>query len=145
MTTFLDTSALLKRYVDEDGMAAARAIASPMVVSDLARVEAAAALWRHHRLGAIGLTDASRLAAAVARDLSRESPSQIAVIALTPGLVADAAALTARHPLRAGDAIQLASALAARDADPALDRFATADRTLAEAAERERFMLVPGL
>jgi predicted nucleic acid-binding protein len=146
LTTFLDTSALLKRYVEETGTAAALALEdSVLVVSALTRVEATAALWRKRRLGELGPADAARLSASLGSDLAPGSGGPFAVVAVTGALLAEAAALTERHPLRAGDAIQLASALAARDADPALDRFATADRTLAEAAERERFMAVPGL
>lgn len=47
--------------------------------------------------------------------------------------------LVAVHALRAGDAIQLACALAARVADSAVDTFACFDDELARAAAVERF------
>lgn len=53
--------------------------------------------------------------------------------------------LVRAHPLRAADAIQLASALAAADGDPWSLPFVTLDERLAEAANREGFsILMPG-
>jgi predicted nucleic acid-binding protein len=48
-----------------------------------------------------------------------------------------------RHRLRAADAVQLASALLARDADPGLSAIAAFDRTLRAAASAEGFALLP--
>lgn len=49
------------------------------------------------------------------------------------------------HPLRAGDALQLAAAIAAADGDPSSLPFVTLDERLARAAEREGFPVVqPG-
>jgi predicted nucleic acid-binding protein len=107
------------------------------------RVEAAAALWRKHRLGEIDADDAGLLARAVALDVAGD-PDTI-VIAVSAGVIADAGDLVERHPLRAYGAVQLASAMAARAASPSIDRFASADRTLARAADREGFALVEGL
>lgn len=55
----------------------------------------------------------------------------------------EAARSVARHPLRAFDAVQLASALAARAVDPSLTAFACFDATLANAARAEGFALRP--
>jgi predicted nucleic acid-binding protein len=46
------------------------------------------------------------------------------------------------HPLRAGDALQLAAAVVAADGDPGSLGFVTLDGRLAEAAEREGFSVV---
>ena len=54
----------------------------------------------------------------------------------------DAARLLRVHELRAGDALQLASALAAAEGRPATLTFVCLDRRLAEAAEREGFPIL---
>ncbi len=62
--------------------------------------------------------------------------------------VADAVIATSvvclrRHRLRGADAVQLASALRARDADPAVDTMAAFDRQVREAARAEGFSVLP--
>jgi hypothetical protein len=47
-----------------------------------------------------------------------------------------------RHPLRAGDALQIGAALVAADDDPSALEFVTLDQVLAEAAEREGFRVL---
>jgi len=47
-----------------------------------------------------------------------------------------------RHPLRAGDALQIGAALVAADDDPSTLEFVTLDQVLAEAAEREGFRVL---
>ena len=59
---------------------------------------------------------------------------RFAVLALGESILERAAALLSTNPLRAYDSIQLASALAARDADPELDCFACFDGSLRDAA-----------
>lgn len=66
-----------------------------------------------------------------------------AVVGLTDGILGSAARLVAAYPLRACDAMQLASALAAREADPSLIEFACFDGTLGDAARAEGFRVVP--
>jgi uncharacterized protein len=61
------------------------------------------------------------------------------------GLRQTAIRVVRTHPLRAGDALQLAAALAACEGDPASLPFVTLDDRLAEAASREGFPIVwPG-
>jgi predicted nucleic acid-binding protein len=55
------------------------------------------------------------------------------------------ARLCAVHALRAYDAVQLACALAARDAVPECQTFAAFDRQLRAAAAAEGFALVPSV
>jgi hypothetical protein len=52
-----------------------------------------------------------------------------------------AASLLARHPLRAADALQLGAAMVLADGDPKSIEFMCLDRTLADAGEREGFMV----
>ncbi len=61
------------------------------------------------------------------------------VVGITDTILVSAAEALARHPLRAYDAVQLASALAARSAYPALGLFACFDRDLAAAGAAEGF------
>jgi predicted nucleic acid-binding protein len=51
--------------------------------------------------------------------------------------------LLSKHPLRAGDALQLAAALAWREGHPGLASFVTLDHRLGTAAALEGFWVVP--
>lgn len=146
MTVFADSSALVKLYADEDGCQVVRRLRRPIVVSQLARVEVAAALWRKHRLGELGLSDTRVLVADFEYDWHGESGGEgrFGVVAPTTALLEGAAALVAVHGLRAYDAVQLSSALGAREASPDCNDLAAFDHQLREAAEAEGFGLVPG-
>lgn len=61
----------------------------------------------------------------------------------TEAIRATAMRLVRVHPLRAADALQLAAALAAAEADPSALPFVTLDERLAGAADREGFRLEP--
>jgi hypothetical protein len=65
------------------------------------------------------------------------------VVAVADEILESAARALARHPLRAYDAVQLATALVARAADPDLDSFACFDEGLAAAARIEGFRVRP--
>lgn len=68
---------------------------------------------------------------------------ELAVVAVTDEVLEEAARSAARHPLRAYDATQLATASIARSADPELTFFACFDATLTTAARAEGFRAVP--
>jgi uncharacterized protein len=104
-----------------------------------------AALWRKHRLGELSLEDASVLVESFEWELfgGAEQPPAFAVVAATAEILDLAARTVARHPLRAYDAVQLASALAARSADPSLSGFACFDESLTAAARAEAFSVIP--
>ena len=144
MSVFADSSALVKLYVDEDGHEAVRAIAT-IAVSQIARVEVPAAFWRKHRMGELEADDARVLAAEFEADYygTTEEPPRFAVVAVTDEVLDRAARLCARFPLRAYDAIQLGSALAAQVADPGLSAMAAFDTTIRNAAAAEGFTLSP--
>ncbi len=135
MTAFADSSAVVKRYADEDGSGLVRR-QPVLVVSQLALVEVPAALWRKHRLGELTADEARVLVDALAIDLAGDL---LIVAAVTDGVIADAARLVAVHPLRAYDALQLATACAVRVADPACASFACFDTQLSRAAAAEGF------
>jgi hypothetical protein len=106
--TFVDTSALLKVYVADRGSDVMRALASgtPLIVCAGTYVEARAAFARRRREGVpdVGALDS-------ARRLFEGHWPQLGVVAVDGSLLRVAGDLCDRHPLRAGDAVQLASAL----------------------------------
>ncbi|CAN5296069.1 hypothetical protein BH09ACT13_BH09ACT13_07290 [soil metagenome] len=117
---------------------------SNLVVSGLARVEVPAALWRKHRLGELSAEDAGVLVEEFEWDLVGEPERELGfgVLGVTADILDEAARSVARHPLRASDAVQLASALVARTADPSLTTFACFDEALTAAAVAEGFTVL---
>lgn len=114
MTAFLDSSALVKRYADESGSDLVQVVSPPVIASDLAAVEVPAALWRKHRVGQISAPDAQILCRRFLADIdANSSRSDAVLIEVGTDILRTAIDLVARHPLRAYDAVQLASALAA--------------------------------
>lgn len=144
MSTFADSSALVKLYSDEPGHEHVRGLAS-VAVAQLARVEVPAALWRKQRLGELSADDAGLLAADFEADYfgADSEPPRFVAVATTAGILDDAARLCASHGLRAYDAVQLSSALAVRHSDQSCTAFAVFDRSLRRAAAAEGFDLVP--
>jgi uncharacterized protein len=144
LSSFADSSALVKLYADETGHEHIRGLVS-VAVTQLARVEVPAALWRKQRMGELSADDARLLTADFEADYfgtDSESPRFAAVVA-TGILLDEAARLCASHGLRAYDAVQLSSALAVRRVDESCTAFAAFDRSLRTAAAAEGFALVP--
>ncbi|MGE4426968.1 MAG: type II toxin-antitoxin system VapC family toxin [Solirubrobacteraceae bacterium] len=135
MTPFADSSAVVKRYADEEDADRVRR-AGMLVISELALIEVPAALWRKHRVGELPADAARVLSAALADDVAAD---HLVVVRVSSTIVADAARLVAVHPLRAYDAVQLATALAVRAADPDCTTFACFDAQLMRAAVAEGF------
>jgi hypothetical protein len=69
--------------------------------------------------------------------------ARFVVIGVPAGILDGAARLVATHGIRAYDAVQLASAIAARDVDSDCATFACFDRPLRRAAMAEGFDLLP--
>lgn len=144
MSTFADSSALVKLYANETGHEAIRGLAV-LIVSQLARVEVPAAVWAKHRLGELDPSDAVVLLAAFEADYfgSDAEPPKFAVVATSAPLLDEAARLAGVHGLRAYDAVQLAAARAAAAVDSGCRSFAAFDKRLRVAAAAEGFGLVP--
>ena len=144
MTTFADSSALLKLYVDEEGHEPIRRLGG-LVVAHVSRLEVPAALWRKHRLGELTASDARLLTADFEADWfgTDEEPPRFLVVAATAALLDEAVRLCASHGLRASGGVQLASALAARRADETCSSIATFDDALRIAAAAEGFDVMP--
>jgi uncharacterized protein len=144
MTVFADSSALVKRYSTEPGSVEVMAV-EVVVASALARVEVPAALWRKVRIGELRAAAAQVLVEEFAADYhgTDAEPPRFVVIDVAAPVLDHAAVLTGRHGLRACDAVQLASALAVREVDPACREFLAFDVRLCEAAAIEGFRLLP--
>ncbi|HVI21864.1 MAG TPA: type II toxin-antitoxin system VapC family toxin [Myxococcales bacterium] len=108
MTRYFDASALVKRYVREPGSNAVRRLLASGVAatSRLSEIEIASGIARRTREGSLTIRQRDRMLTALQRDLPA-----LAVVEIVPEVTALARALLLRHPLRAGDAIQLASCL----------------------------------
>lgn len=122
-----------------------RSIAAPIVVSALARVEVPAAIWRKQRSGELDREDALVLALTFAADYVgiRDVPARFLAVRVADQILERAASLTDERRLRAYDAVQLASALAARRIDERCATFAAFDRDLVAAATEEGFDTLP--
>jgi len=134
----------VKLYADEAGARVVRAQAV-LVVSALARVEVAAALWAKRRRGELRENEAALLVADFEADWfgTADAPARFVVIGLPASVLDAAAGLAATRGLRAYDAIQLASACAAREADGGCSSFVCADRRLRASAATEGFDVLP--
>ena len=142
MTTFADSSVIVKLYVPEAGQAQVRRLERPLLISGLATVEVAGAMWRKQRLGELDPADAAMLVRAFLADCAETGDaSPFVTVAVLAGILGHATRLVARHPLRAYDAVQLASALAVEQALGEALTFAAAGRALNTAAASEGLVL----
>lgn len=109
---FLDSSALVKRYVLEVGTPWVRAITrrNPSTVIYIARiitVEVRCAIARRRK----GKLIPPRRASSLLHRFRQHLAGRYAIAQVTPALLDDAARLGVKHALRAYDAVQLAVAL----------------------------------
>lgn len=134
----------MKRYADEPGGSALEDRAD-LIVSRITRVEVPSALWRKYRQRELTKDDLVTLLAAFESDWVRagDENGSFQIIEVSHGILELAASSLSRHPLRAYDALHLASAMAARDVDDGLTEFACFDGRLREAAYAEGFDLLP--
>jgi len=131
---FFDASALVKRYVEEPQSAEARRLLSAGIpaASRLSEVEITSALVRRWRAGDLSKEERDRALGAV-----REDFAALTVVELVPEVATLACRLFPRHPLRAGDAVQLASCLYLERKLGRAVEFVAFDERLGEAAARE--------
>lgn len=144
MSCFADSSALVKLYADEAEHEPIRRLKT-IAVSQVARVEVPAALWRKQRLGDYAADVAQLLTAEFEADYfgTDHEPPRFAAVTVTNDVFDEAARLCAVHGLRAYDGVQLSCALAARGADADCTTFAVFDNALRAAAAAEGFALIP--
>lgn len=134
MIRYFDASALVKRYVQEAGGTAVRRLlsAGSPATSRLSEVEVASALVRRCREGAFPRRERDQALAALRKDLAA-----MHVVELVPEISARTYALLTRHPLRANDAVQLASCIHLQERLGRPVPLVVFDQRLAEAARAE--------
>ena len=139
MILYLDTSALVKLYVEEAGSAGVREKADQaegLATSRIAYAEARAALARKLRergLSRIGYRS-------VVEDLNGDWEDYF-IVDVSDSVVKFAGDLAGKHALRGADAIHLASALRLRQQAGESVRFLCFDGRLTIAAHKERLRI----
>lgn len=136
---YLDTSALIKLYIEEEGTARVLGVTEDadvhdVVILDIAAVESRSAIRRRERNSDIPGAEAHRILGRMERDVSSfflVQPSSSAVLE-------EASRLVDRHALRALDALQLAGSLVFQRGAPGPVTFVCADTPLCRAAEGEQ-------
>lgn len=137
---FLDSSALVKRYITEQGSKWIRSLTLPrarniIFIAPVTQLEVVSSLARRWREGTISraLFDRSRML------FARHTSRQYTVITFDSALAGIAEDLILKYPLRAYDSVQLAAAVQAQLKMPNKDKitFVCADNRLREAATAE--------
>ena len=125
MILYLDTSALVKLYVDEEGSERIKGLvkaAQVVATSRVSYVEARAGMARKHREGELSKGEHRQ----ILEDLEQDWERYFVVEELVE-----------RHPLRGFDAIHLASGLLLKNRTKEEVLFACFDERLKEAAQSE--------
>jgi len=109
---FLDSSALVKRYIAEVGTAWVQMLAdtdagNSLFIARIAWVEVLSAFARRQREGVLNAAEVDDLVDLFRTDLIE----QYQVVEIAPTLAETAGRLIVQYPLRAYDAVQLAAAL----------------------------------
>lgn len=142
MMVYLDSSALVKRYVEEDGSTQVNellAAHAPVASVAVTYVEISSALARAVREQKLVRNEAQR----VFEVFENEWGKAIICINVQDHLLAQASKLVWRHHLRAYDAVHLASALWFQREIGETVLFATFDKTLGRAAKAEQVTVWP--
>ena len=114
---YADSSVLVKRHIQEVGTAwfqtlADLATGNTILATQVSEIEVISALQRRLREGFLSSADAQQLGA----DFRALCQTEYQLVGVTTAVVDRACQLLTQYPLRAYDAIQLASALIANDA-----------------------------
>lgn len=137
---YLDTSALIKRFVNEKGSALAESLVQgkgSVATAKIAYAEIFAGLTRKLREGNVSKTQY----ALACRQFERDWHAYLRV-GLGDDILLLARDLIQRHPLRGYDAVHLASALRLKIALGEEITFAAADERLLKAAEAEKLQFL---
>ena len=136
---------MVKIYAEEPETAMVLG-AGALIISELARVEVVSAIRRKSRIEGMSRASADILIATFENDLSRPETAagvDFTVIRLGHDILDEAILILDRHPLTAGDAIQLATATLTRRLIPGLTDFLCFDQHLRTAASAEGFIPQP--
>lgn len=140
MIIYLDTSSLVKIYVDEAGSSRVKEFvdsASVVSTSKVAYAEARAAFARKHKEGGFSLNTLRK----IVEDLNRDWESYF-VIEVTDGLIRSSGDLAEKYLLRGFDSIHLASAVNLKAKTGKEVYFSSNDLKLNRAAEKEGFVVL---
>ena len=141
-SVYLDTSALVKLYIDEDGtdrvFALARDPDSQVVILDISLLESRSAVRRRQREGDIGQGDAD----SILESLERDASSAFLLQPSTSAVMEEASRLVDLYPLRAHDALQLGGCLVVSGGSPNSFVFVCADHRLCDAARGEGLVVL---
>ncbi len=134
-SVYLDTSALIKLYIEEEGTAALLDLTEALgdghiIILDVSLLEARSAIRRREREGDISGPDANR----ILKQIDEDRSSLYLVQPSSSAVIEEAARSLDSHPLRTYDALQLAGCLTVRHSVPAPLTFVCADRRLCQAA-----------
>ena len=110
------------------------------MISALALTEVLAAIWGKVVRGELADDQAAVLDRAFIADVRR---GRYVALPIVDAVLVRSLVCVRQHRLRAADALQLASALMVREADPAADTMAVFDRRLRAAARTEGLALLP--
>ena len=144
---FCDSSAIIKRYVNEtgsnyvDNLAGSRS-GNIILLARITRVEVAAAIARRLKNGSIAVADAQNALAAFQHDLT----NNYYTVEITPALLSVAVRLVTKYALRGYDAVQFAATSEVNDERIANGlaplTFISADVELNNAAQAERLIVI---
>jgi predicted nucleic acid-binding protein len=140
---YLDTSALVKRYVQERGSKEVGQLISTadgLGTSVIVFVEMAAAMARAARIGAFPQEEAQ----AAWKDFESDWPA-LTRLKVSPQVTEQGAAVAWKYGLRGYDAVQLASALVWRDTLESAITLATLDRELWQAGREAGLEVWPAV
>lgn len=140
MILYFDTSALIKRYVEEDGSKEVDHLwegSSEIITSVVAFAEIIAAFRRKYREGIISKAGYSKTVSEFKNEYS-----ELILVSISPDLNQVIERLLLKHPLRGFDAIHLASALLIQKEGPLAVNFACFDHQLNKTAAEEG-LIVP--
>jgi len=135
MILYLETSNLIKLYVEEEGTAEVKDQvnrADIVVTSIISYVEARAALSRKYKDGGIDKKGYKLIKREFESDWDKYF-----ILHVNSDIIKAAGDFTEKHGLRGYDALHLASALSLKERSTTSVFFSSADKKLAEAAERE--------
>lgn len=138
---YLDSSALVKRYLAEQGSDRITALCLPtdntIITARITKAEIASAMGRKHRLGELARSNYT----VALQDLSHHFNHEYIVAEVDEAVVDLAVRLTTRQKLRGYDAVQLATALTINasftHANLPPITFVAADSNLLQAAQSE--------
>ena len=140
---FLDSSALVKRYVQEVGTSwvrglARRGAANQIILARITAVEVTSAIARRRQGGSLTSARASLFLSRFRRHLA----GRYVLLDMTPSLLAEAMNLANIHELRAYDAVQPASALRVNRLSGGAIVLVSSDQELNKAAAAEGLTVV---